>query len=165
MVDVSLALMRSRPNVKEQRAAILQGFPKVPQWFRKAFPYSNWGAELNARITPAFFTWLVGPMEIFEVEIDGVKQRSGVQIERCRYLEESGCTGMCVNLCKFPTQTFFTEELGMPLSMEPKFEDLSCQMIFGKKPPDIEDDEVMKQPCFALCPTANVQAPACPKLR
>jgi hypothetical protein len=56
--------MRSRPNVKEQRAAILEGFPKVPQWFRKAFPYSKWGAELNARITPAFFTWLVGPMKV-----------------------------------------------------------------------------------------------------
>jgi hypothetical protein len=51
-------------------------------------------------------------LQIFEVEVDGVKQMSGVQIERCRYLEESGCTGMCVNLCKFPTQTFFTEELG-----------------------------------------------------
>jgi hypothetical protein len=53
----------------------------------------------------------------------------------------------------------------MPLSMEPNFEDLSCQMIFGKKPPPIEQDEAMRQPCFATCPTANLQAPACPKLQ
>lgn len=26
---------------------------------RRLFPYSKWGAEVNARITPAFFTWLV----------------------------------------------------------------------------------------------------------
>ena len=26
---------------------------------------------------------------------------------------------MCVNLCKAPVQTFFTEELGMPLTMKP----------------------------------------------
>lgn len=42
----------------------MQGFPKVPNWFRKLFPYSDWGAELNARITPLFFSWLVGPCEV-----------------------------------------------------------------------------------------------------
>ena len=36
---------------------------------------------------------------------------------RGRYLAESGCAGMCVNLCKAPVQQFFTEELGMPLTM------------------------------------------------
>ena len=44
------------------------------------------------------------------------------------YLAESGCVGMCVNLCKAPVQTFFTEQLGMPLTMSPNFEDLSCEM-------------------------------------
>ena len=33
---------------------------------------------------------------------------------------------MCVNLCKTPVQTFFTEELGMPLTMKPNFEDYRC---------------------------------------
>jgi hypothetical protein len=42
----------------------VKGFPKVPNWFRKLFPYSDWGAELNARITPLFFSWLVGPCEV-----------------------------------------------------------------------------------------------------
>ncbi len=37
-------------------------------------------------------------------EVDGgVVQRSSVKIQRCRYLAESGCTAMCVNLCKVGT--------------------------------------------------------------
>ena len=72
-------------SAAKQRAAVIQGFPSVPQWFRKLFPYSKWGAELNARITPAFFTWLVGPMQTQEATADnGVVQHSAVHIERCR---------------------------------------------------------------------------------
>lgn len=37
-------------------------------------------------------------MQTVEVEVDGRQQMSGVKIERCRYLAESGCTAMCVNL-------------------------------------------------------------------
>ena len=62
----------------------MKGFPKVPAWFRKIFPYSKWGAELNARITPAFFTWLVGPMYTESADINGVMQHSSVHIKRCR---------------------------------------------------------------------------------
>lgn len=58
MVEVSRALMRGR-SAEQQRDAVIRGFPQVPDWFRRVFPYSKWGAELNARITPAFFTWLV----------------------------------------------------------------------------------------------------------
>lgn len=36
--------------------------------------------------------------------IDGQQQMSAVKIERCRYLAESGCAAMCVNLCKAPCQ-------------------------------------------------------------
>eukprot|EP00899_Mesostigma_viride_P004820 jgi/Mesvir1/14339/Mv09747-RA.1 len=155
MVDVSHALMRGR-TAKQQREAVLQGFPKVPALFRALFPYSKWGAEVNAQITPRFFTWLVGPMDIREEPVNGVLQKSTVHIKKCRYLEESGCTGMCVNLCKMPTQTFFTEQLGMPVTMNPNFEDLSCDMIFGLVPPPLDEDPVSKQPCFATCRSSNL---------
>lgn len=73
-------------SAAQQREAVIAGFPTVPAWFRKLFPYSKWGAELNARITPAFFTWLVGPMQTVEATLsDGTTQQSGVHIERCRY--------------------------------------------------------------------------------
>ena len=158
-------------SAKEQYEAVIAGFPSVPPWFRVLFPYSKWGAELNARITPAFFSWLVGRMETIDVEIpvdmaveipgDGsnvVHQQSGVQIKGCRYLKESQCTGMCVNLCKIPTQTFFTEYLGMPLYMEPNFEDYSCKMVFGMKPPELGDDPVMAQPCLQDCPMGKASS-------
>nr|AFI78792.1 putative D27 protein [Chlorokybus atmophyticus] len=163
MVEVSHSLMRNKA-AKQQHEAVLQGFPKVPEWFRKVFAYTKWGAELNAWVTPTFFKWLVGPMEVRDVDINGVTQRSQVHIKKCRYLETSGCVGMCVNLCKFPTQKFFTEEMGMPLTMKPNFDDLSCEMIFGQVPPPIEEDEARAQPCFATCPTARTVAPNCPKL-
>lgn len=28
----------------------------------------------------------------------------GVLVERCRYLEQSGCASICINSCKVPTQ-------------------------------------------------------------
>lgn len=57
----------------------------------------QWSAETNALITVLGFKWLVGPLERKEVEVEfkGEKQKwqSGVQIKKCRYLEQSGCVG------------------------------------------------------------------------
>jgi hypothetical protein len=49
-----------------------------------------------------------------------------------------------------PTETFFGEKFGLPLTMNPNFEDLSCEMIFGQVPPPIEQDAVYNQviPCL-----------------
>ncbi|KAL0050418.1 hypothetical protein WJX82_010875 [Trebouxia sp. C0006] len=163
MLEVSRALMKGK-SASQQRDAVIKGFPKVPNWFRKVFPYSKWGAELNARITPAFFTWLVGPMFTETADVNGVQQRSSVHIKRCRYLAESGCVGMCVNLCKTPTQTFFTEELGMPLTMKPNFDDYRCDMIFGQTPPSLDTDEVNSQACYDACPQGIAGNSKCHKL-
>lgn len=54
----------------------------------------------------------------------------------------------CCFCSKRPTQEFFTEELGLPLTMVPNFEDLSCEMKFGELPPRFEDDDVFNEPCF-----------------
>jgi hypothetical protein len=69
-----------------------------------------------------------------------------------RYLENSGCVGMCVNMCKIPTQDFFTNDFGLPLTMTPNFDDMSCEMVYGQKPLPLEEDTALKQPCYAsLC--------------
>lgn len=89
---------------------------------------------------------------------------SGVKIKKCRYLQESGCVGLCTNLCKRPTEAFFADAFGLPLTMEPDFETLECTMRFGQKPPPIEEDAVYNQPCFAgVCSMASPSGP-CPKI-
>jgi hypothetical protein len=60
---------------------------------------------MNAMISVAAFGWLVGPMQRQSVDVDGRSQASSVLIQRCRYLEEAGCVGQCVNVCKVPTES------------------------------------------------------------
>ncbi|WVZ95425.1 hypothetical protein U9M48_041193 [Paspalum notatum var. saurae] len=153
-VDVSRRVMVGRTRAQQQEAVreVLLSMlpPGAPAQFRRLFPPSRWACEFNAALTVPFFHWLVGPSEVIEVEVDGVRQKSGVRIKKCRYLENSGCVGMCVNMCKIPTQDFFTNEFGLPLTMNPNFEDMSCEMIYGQVPPPLEED-----PAFhfdALCP-------------
>lgn len=160
------------------------------------------------------------------------EQRSIVHIKKCRYLESSGCVGMCINMCKVrgwtaqgrrrrrlaagtlllaacvstedssagigalvvdcthtsplflpldaqllpqptqtlllflllqvPTQNFFTDDFGLPLTMKPDFQTLSCDMIFGQAPPPIEQDEAYSQSCLSQCTLAKGIVP-CPK--
>lgn len=169
-VDVSKRVMQGRSRMQQQevvRKVLLSMLPPgAPAQFRKLFPPTKWAAEFNAALTVPFFHWLVGPSEVIEVEVNGVKQRSGVHIKKCRYLETSGCVGMCVNMCKIPTQDFFTNEFGLPLTMNPNFEDMGCEMIYGQAPPPFEEDPASKQPCFKdLCSMANTNANVCPKLQ
>ncbi|KAJ1266939.1 hypothetical protein BS78_07G018400 [Paspalum vaginatum] len=169
-VDVSRRVMVGRTRAQQQEAVreVLLSMlpPGAPAQFRKLFPPTRWACEFNAALTVPFFHWLVGPSEVIEVEVDGVRQRSGVLIKKCRYLENSGCVGMCVNMCKIPTQDFFTNEFGLPLTMNPNFEDMSCEMIYGQVPPPLEEDPASKQPCYPnLCSISTPSAPVCPKLQ
>jgi hypothetical protein len=64
-------------------------------------------------------------------------------------------------------QSFFTEDLGMPVTMTPDFDTLSCTMTFGQRPPPLlEQDPVLAEPCYKECPSARMAmaAKVCPKL-
>ncbi|CAM0910784.1 unnamed protein product [Alopecurus aequalis] len=166
-VDVSRRVMVGRSRAQQQEAVreVLLSMlpPGAPEQFKKLFPPTRWACEFNAALTVPFFHWLVGPSEVVEVEVNGVKQRSGVLIKKCRYLENSGCVGMCVNMCKIPTQSFFTDEFGLPLTMNPN---MSCEMIYGQVPPPLEEDPVSKQPCYPnLCSISTPSAAICPKIQ
>lgn len=139
--------------------------------FRALLKPDKFGTELNAWITAAFFPFMVGKVQVearTHEEMprvpEGESWDCAVKIEKCRWLEKSGCVGMCVGLCKRPMQRMFGGVLGMPLSMEPNMEDLSCTMVFGKEPTAWEEDELKEQPCFASCATASSGSAACPKL-
>eukprot|EP00250_Pteridium_aquilinum_P006040 c16027_g1_i2 orf=111-902(+) len=112
-------------------------------------------AILTARVTQATCQWLMGSCSVNTVEIqDGTSLESGVLVERCKYLEESKCAGICIHTCKIPSQTFITDYMGVPLTMEPNFEDFSCQFKFGVEAPARKDDESLKTPCLEVCPMA-----------
>ncbi|WP_346292967.1 DUF4033 domain-containing protein [Sphaerothrix gracilis] len=174
-VDLSKKIMQGR-NAQEQQetvAVVLQSLVPAPVlWLiRTAFSPTRRVCELNAWFATVLFEWLVGPCEVKAVEFTDAtgqhrQQNSGVQIEKCRYLEQSRCVGLCVNMCKLPTQNFFTQQFGIPLTMTPNFEDFSCEMVFGQPPPPLETEEAAQQPCLmAQCEMANPAAPSCPKVK
>ena len=174
-VDLSKQIMGGRNATEQQEvvAIVLQSLvpAQVLKLIRTLFSPTQLVCELNAWFATILFEWLVGPCEVTEVEVtaaDGKlnRQKSGVHIRKCRYLEHSGCVGMCINMCKLPTQKFFTKEFGIPLTMTPNFEDLSCEMVFGQVPPPLEAESAYNQPCLTdRCSLANPEAPVCPKVR
>jgi hypothetical protein len=174
VVDLSKQIMHGR-NAQQQQVIVnrvLQSLVPAPVlWaIRTFFSPTRLVCVLNAWFAARMFEWLVGPCEVAEAEVDLAdgtvrSQPSAVYIKKCRYLADSGCVGMCVNMCKVPTQTFFTEKFGIPLTMTPNFEDLSCKMVFGQLPTDPALDAAYHQPCLQLqCPTAGQKPVACPKL-
>jgi hypothetical protein len=146
--DITLGIMKS---------LMPPGGDKV---FRALFPTSKWSLELNAAITKVVFAWMVGPMEVQSTaENDlGEEMLSKVHITKCRWLQESGCTGMCVNMCKTATQDFFCNDFGLPLTIKPNAEDMSCDFYFGLTPPPIEEDEALTFSCTSTCSTAVVRS-------
>jgi Beta-carotene isomerase D27-like, C-terminal len=112
---------------------------------------------MNAWATRVAGTWLMGECEINDVEVDGavIGKMQGLHVQRCRFLEESGCVSVCINSCKLPTEAFFLEEMGLPLTMTPNYETFECQFSFGLTPTLEQDLEARNTPCLSRCPTAG----------
>ncbi len=172
-VELSERIMQGRDGQEQQAvvAKVLQSLVPTPVlWLiRTVFSPTKLVCVLNAWFAAQMFEWLVGPCEVESAEVDdgqgGVRsQSSAVQIQECRYLKESQCVGMCVNMCKLPTQTFFTEKFGIPLTMTPNFEDLSCTMVFGQQPASLKQDAAFSEPCLSECSTGQPTDSPCPKL-
>jgi hypothetical protein len=72
-VDLSRKLMRGGPAaVKQSVLSVLRGiaFPGFRAIFRTLFPGdARFSAEINAAVTPLFFTWLVGPAMVEPAEV------------------------------------------------------------------------------------------------
>ncbi|KAK7355857.1 hypothetical protein VNO80_15121 [Phaseolus coccineus] len=133
--------------------SLYRAFPKpMLLLIKKVLPPSKFTRTLFAIFTTLFFAWLVGPSEVRESDIDeGRREKNVVHIKKCRFLEEANCVGMCINLCKLPTQSFVKGSLGISVNMVPNFDDMSCEMIFGQEPPESSNDPALKQPCYKLC--------------
>jgi len=125
------------------------------------FIYKNLFGSLEA--TPAILAWfakfllpfLVGEMTL-TTRNEEDPRGGGVLVRRCRVLEGSGCKGICAKMCKVPTQRFFAEAWGVPLTMSPNFETGECQLVFGQEPQPIEDDPTIPPGCLTRCPASTL---------
>ncbi len=116
-------------------------------WF-----YAPW---LTTLVTPTFFGFLVGPSKPNR-RSDG--QRGGLVVEKCKFLQESGCKGLCLHQCKIPAQEFFKEELGLDLTVKPNFVTQECQWSFGEVPVGVEDDDSFPKGCLVGCESRKIMA-------
>lgn len=105
-------------------------------------------------VTPLFFQFLVGPSKPNSRK-DG--QPGGLLVEKCKFLQESNCKGLCLHQCKIPAQQFFNEDLGLDLTVIPNFETQECQWSFGEKPLPPEEDPSFPNGCIVGCPSRIIK--------
>jgi hypothetical protein len=105
---------------------------------------------LTSIVTPPFLAFLVGPSRI-NLRKDG--NYGGMLVEKCKFLQESGCKGLCLHQCKLPAQQFFKDTLGLPLTVTPNFNTQECQWSWGETPLDPENDPSFPVGCLNGCET------------
>lgn len=117
-------------------------------------PLSEFSGIMNTWVTHWTTTWLMGPSKVEsyqDVETSEIKRSQRLLVEKCRFLEESGCIKVCLHACKIPTQRFFYEEMGLPVTLTPNLTDYSCRFDFNRTPVKLEDDPSLTHPCFRNC--------------
>ncbi|XP_074581758.1 beta-carotene isomerase D27, chloroplastic isoform X1 [Curcuma longa] len=164
LIEVANRLMMKSKSISETEQSavrVLQSLfpPLLLVLFKMLIAPVNEGkvaSMMLARATAILCQWLMGQCSVNSIDLaDGSSCSSGVFVERCKYLEESKCLGVCVNTCKLPTQRFFKDYMGVPLYMEPNFSDYSCQFNFGILPPPAASDKALTEPCLSICPSAS----------
>mmetsp|Transcript_3275 Transcript_3275/g.4514 ORF Transcript_3275/g.4514 Transcript_3275/m.4514 type:complete len:420 (+) Transcript_3275:60-1319(+) len=105
---------------------------------------------LTSLFTPPFLSFLVGPSHMNRRK-DG--KFGGIVVEKCKFLQESNCKGLCLHQCKIPVQEFFQDELGLPLTVTPNFVTQECQWSWGEAPLPHSLDENFPRGCISGCET------------
>ena len=59
-----------------------------------------------------------------------IRRQQGLLVEKCRFLESAGCARTCLHACKIPTQRFFLEEMGLPVTLSPNMTDFRSNSFF-----------------------------------
>ena len=128
-----------REKLPEPLAKHLAPGNQLGPWF--------YAPALTAVVSPYAFGFLVGPATLNR-RSDG--EIGGLVVEKCKFLQESNCKGMCLNSCKLPAQSLFGE-LGLPLRVSPNFETQECQWSFGEAAPPPADDPTWPKGCVQGC--------------
>jgi len=124
---------------------------------------------------PLFAFWLVGECAVLEQpeEEEELARRRGffpprtasgpvLLIRKCKFMEATGgCKSLCLNLCKVATEEYMTNELGLPVYMDPDLKDHSCRMLILERPLPPERDPAFARPCAATKCDGGFEMPAC----
>ena len=102
---------------------------------------------LTSVVAPFVFGFLVGPGKVNRRR-DGAL--GGLVVTKCKFLQESGCKGMCLNSCKLPAQQLF-DDLGVPLAVKPNFDSQECQWSWGEVAADTSADPEWPPGCLVGC--------------
>jgi hypothetical protein len=154
----TMAATRPLPQVNAQGRSMLVRL--FPGWLLPAFkvmfanPFPTFSAWMNCMVTKWTTDWLMGPSEIQDLEFADGKwgNEQLLVIEKCRFLESTGCARTCLHACKIATQEFFLQDMGVPVTLRPNFTDYSCRMEFGVVPLPLEEEpDFMNQPCLSIC--------------
>lgn len=167
LMDVATQMNRqySKKEVRMLSREILKSL--FPPWLPSAFswmfaaPFPEFSARMNVYATYVAGQWLMGECEMMDSKTDqGIEKKAnhGLLVKRCRFLEESGCASVCVNACKLPTQDFFNQDMGLPLTMTPNYETFECEFKFGLSVNETEEALLLNTPCLGRCSLAATAA-------
>jgi hypothetical protein len=159
-----MAVTRPLPRVNAQGRSMLKRL--FPSWLLPAFrvmfarPFPTFSLWMNTWVTLYTTRWLMGPSKIQDLELDNgtVGKDQLLVVEKCRFLESTGCVRTCLHTCKIPTQDFFCNDMGLSVALKPNFTDYSCRFEFGSTPLPLEKDNTVASPCLVGCtqPTARI---------
>lgn len=113
-----------------------------------------WAPFLTSIVAPFAFGFLVGPSRVNR-RADG--QRGGLVVDKCKFLQESNCKGLCLHSCKLPAQQLF-DDFGVPLYVKPNFQTQECQWSWGVEAPAPDQDPSWPTGCITSCPTRHLAA-------
>jgi len=113
-----------------------------------AAPVPFYAPFLTSVVAPVVFGFLVGPARINR-RADG--RRGGLVVDKCKFLQESNCKGLCLHSCKRPAEQLF-DDLGVPLRVMPNFETQECQWSWGVEASEPADDPAWPDACLSRCP-------------
>ena len=137
----------------EQAAESVFGVEKIPgvepgeRLVAGTFPF--YAPYLTSVVAPFAFGFLVGPGAVNR-RADGAL--GGLVVEKCKFLQESNCKGLCLHQCKRPAEALF-DELGVPLHVSPNFATQECHWSWGVDAPPVDDDPDWPAGCIAGCPS------------
>lgn len=160
LIDSINQLAESRPASQVNDAGKNMLTRLFPAWLLKQYqwmfarPFPRFSAWMNAWVTKWTTQWLMGSSAVIDLPLpDGsLAKQQGLKIEKCRFLETSGCLQTCIHACKIPTQRFFLEEMGLPVTLSPNVSDYSCTFEFGVLPVPLQEDPISNSPCLQICP-------------